>query len=176
MKQLLKISACGLFLFTAGCSEVKTQLGLDRHTPDEFSVMQRAPLEIPADLNTLPIPQPGMARPQDVAAKEQAKEVILGSTVKSTNMQNAAKTSAAENLLINKVGSGTADAQIREKIAAEKDEAEEDKRTVVKRIFGIGKDTVGSTVVDAEAEAKRIQDAKKAGKPVTEGETPSVED
>jgi hypothetical protein len=185
MNQLLKISTkgitLGIFLLSAGCDTVKTELGLDRHTPDEFAVMQRAPLEIPTDLTTLPVPRLGMDRPQDVTAKEQAKEVILGDAVKTksntaTAAVAAAKPSAAENALVNKVGGATADSQIREKIAAEVNEGDKDNRTVVKRILGIGSDTVGSKVVDAEAEAKRIQDAKKAGKPITEGATPSIED
>lgn len=181
MNQLLRISVCGIFLLSAGCDTVKSELGLDRHTPDEFAVMQRAPLEIPTDLNTLPVPQPGMDRPQDVTAKEQAKEVILGEIVKSksdgaTVKSVSTKPSAAENALVNKIGGGTTDSQIRQKIAAEVADGDQDNRPVVKRIFGIGKETVGSRVVDAEAEAKRIQDAKKAGKPVTEGATPSVED
>ena len=173
MNQLLKISAKGLilgiFLLSTGCDTVKSELGLDRHTPDEFAVMQRAPLEIPKDMTTLPVPQPGMDRPQDVTAKEQAKEVILGSEVD-------AKPSAAENALVSKVSGGTTDSKIREKLAAEDKDGGNDNRPVVKRIFGIGSDTAGSRVVDAEAEAKRIQDAKKAGKPITDGETPSVED
>lgn len=181
MNQLLKISICGIFLLSAGCDTVKSELGLDRHMPDEFSVMQRAPLEIPADLNTLPVPQPGVDRPQDVTAKEQAKEAILGEVVKAkaTPAKSAAivaKPSAAENALVNKVGGGTADSRIREKLAEEARGTEKDNRPVVKRIFGIGKDTAGSRIVDAEAEARRIHDAKKAGKPVTDGATPSIED
>lgn len=177
MKQLLKLSACGFVLLTAGCSQVKSELGLDRHTPDEFAVMQRAPLEIPADLTTLPKPQPGMPRPQDVTAKQQAQEVILGTPAKPPAAQEvavSAKPSAAENALVNKIGGGTTDAQIRAKIANEKED-EKDTRPVVKRIFGIGSETVGSNVLDAQGEAERIQKAKKAGKPITEGETPSME-
>lgn len=180
MNHLLRISACGIFLLATGCDTVKTELGLDRHTPDEFSVMQRAPLEIPTDMTSLPVPQPGAERPQDVTAKQQAKEVILGDVAKVTPAAIIAgdntKPSAAENALVNKVGGTTTDSQIREKIAAEVGEGDKDNRTVVKRIFGIGGATAGTRVVDAEAEAKRIQDAKKAGKPVTEGVTPSIDD
>ncbi len=181
MNQLLKLSICGVFLLSTGCDTVKTELGLDRHKPDEFAVMQRAPLEIPADLTTLPVPKPGMDRPQDVTAKEQAKEIILGGAVNeksslTPDQDVAEKPSAAENALVNKVGGATTDSQIREKLAAEINEGEKDNRTVVKRIFGIGDGTAGSRVVDAEAEAKRIQDAKKAGKPITDGVTPSVDD
>lgn len=180
MNQLLRISICGIFLLSAGCDTVKSELGLDRHTPDEFSVMQRAPLEIPQDLTTLPVPQLGMDRPQDTTAKEQAQKAILGDiqTEQPTvsGQKTVEKPSAAENALISKVGGGTTDSKIREKLASEAKDGYEDNRPVVKRIFGIGSDTAGSRVVDAEAEAKRIQDAKKAGKPITDGETPSVDD
>ena len=140
--------------------------------------MQRAPLEIPTDLHSLPVPKPGMDRPQDVTAKQQAKEVILGDVAKvdKTVQPPVVNASAAENALVNKVGGTTPDSKIREQITEEAGEGEKDKRPVVKRLLGIGNDTVGSRVVDAEAEAKRIQDAKKAGKPITDGETPSIED
>lgn len=180
MKQLLKISIYGVFLLTAGCDTVKTELGLDRHTPDEFAVMQRAPLEIPTDMTSLPVPQPGMDRPQDVTAKQQAEDVILGDVASRTAGANSTtaidKPSAAENALINKAGGGTTDSQIRQKLAAESDQGDKDKRTVVKRIMSIGDNAGATKVVDAEAEAKRIQDAKKAGKPITEGITPSIDD
>ena len=181
MNQLLRISMCGIFLLSTGCDTVKTELGLDRHMPDEFAVMQRAPLEIPKDLTSLPVPQPGMERPQDVTAKEQAKEVILGEVVRAKATTEASKPavikpSAAENALVNRIGGSTVDSKIREQIAAEAGQGEKDNRPVVKRLLGIGKDTAGSSVVDAEAEAKRIQELKKAGKPITDGATPSIGD
>lgn len=173
MNLLVKMSVLGVFFLVAGCDTVKTELGLNRHIPDEFSVMQRAPLEIPADLNTLPVPQPGASRPQEVAAKEQAKGLLLGDQKTHSIVE---KPSVSEKVLMNKVGGGAIDSNVREKLTTESQSATKDNRPVVKRILGIGKENAGSRVVDAEAEAKRIQDAKKAGKPITDGITPSLEE
>jgi len=171
MKTLFKLSLCSIFLLGTGCSSLKSELGLDRHTPDEFTVMQRAPLEIPSDLTALPKPQPGMPRPQDITAKQLAEQAIRGDVAPTQQAP-----SAAESTLMKKAGAGAIDADIRQKITAESKEQGEDKRPVVKRLLGIGSNQTNSKAVDAEAEAKRIQDAKKAGKPITEGETPSIED
>lgn len=171
MKTIIKLSLCSIFLLGTGCSSLKSELGLDRHTPDEFTVMQRAPLEIPSDLTTLPTPQPGMPRPQDVTAKQLAEAAIRGGAQPTQQAP-----SAAESTLMKKAGAGAVDADIRQKITAESKEQGEDKRPVVKRIFGLGDHQANTKAVDAEAEAKRIQDAKKSGKPITEGETPSIED
>ena len=43
----------------AGCSSSGV---LDRERPDEFAVTKAAPLTLPADMATLPAPQPGTAR------------------------------------------------------------------------------------------------------------------
>jgi predicted GNAT superfamily acetyltransferase len=42
----------------AGCSSSGV---FDRERPDEFAVTKAAPLQVPADLSTLPAPQPGAA-------------------------------------------------------------------------------------------------------------------
>jgi len=173
MNKVLIISVCCLALITTGCGvDVKKQLGLDRQVPDEFSVMKRAPLEIPKDFTNLPKPQPGMQRPQDVTAKDQAKQVILG---EGQSVQTGVA-SATENSLLKQAGAVSAPADIRQTLAREATETKDDKRPVIKRLMGIGKDTANDSVVDAEAEAKRIQDTKKSGQPVTTGDTPTIED
>lgn len=43
----------------SGCSSSGV---LDRERPDEFAVTKAAPLIVPADMATLPTPQPGTAR------------------------------------------------------------------------------------------------------------------
>ena len=44
----------------AGCGEsVRKELGLAGEGPDEFAIVSRKPLEIPADRNTLATPRPG---------------------------------------------------------------------------------------------------------------------
>jgi uncharacterized lipoprotein len=42
----------------------------DRERPDEFAVTKAAPLAVPADLSTLPAPQPGTVRQTSDTKKE----------------------------------------------------------------------------------------------------------
>jgi uncharacterized lipoprotein len=51
----------------AGCSSSGV---LDRERPDEFAVTKAAPLAMPADMSTLPAPQPGTPRKGSDTKKE----------------------------------------------------------------------------------------------------------
>ena len=62
-------------LLTAGCSDLKKAIGLDRTPPDEFAVESRAPLTMPPDFNLRP-PQPGADRPQEKSSGQQARQAI----------------------------------------------------------------------------------------------------
>ena len=175
MTKLALFSVLCVAVSLAGCDSVKRNLGLERRTPDEFSVLQRAPLEIPNDLSVLPTPRPGTPRPQDVSANDLAKQAILGEQARPDAV-SANAPSVAEAALLNQTGAAAASPAIRSQITREKDEYVDDNRPVVKRLLSVGSDTPPSSVVDAKAEYKRIQDAKKEGRPVTEGETPSIDE
>lgn len=171
MRSRLLISLLTVSVLGNGCDGVKEQLGLTRHTPDEFAVMQRAPLEIPENLNELPPPVLGAARPQEVPAVKQAQQVVLGA--EKPVAQSASK---SETFLVNKVASSNANPNIRQQLANDAAEGSNDNRPVVKRLLNLGNDTPTSTIVDPAPEAQRILDAKKAGKPVTGDETPMIEE
>lgn len=174
MKRKFLFSILGSAIILSGCngSNIKQQLGLDRKSPDEFSVMQRAPLEIPMDLTKLPAPQLGMPRPQDVTAKQKATQVILGNSASVPSVE----ASSAEEDLLQKANASVVNVDIRRQLAVESTDTNNDKRPVFKRLIGLGDDSSSSVVVDAKAEAKRIQDAKAAGKPITTGDTPVIEE
>lgn len=160
-----------LLLLATGCDRAKEELGLTRHTPDEFAVMKRAPLEIPSDLTDLPKPRPGAQRPQEVAAKSQAQQVILGTNISSNDQE-----SGAEQSLLTKAGASQASPKIRSVVDRESVENSKDHRPVVKRLLNLGSDDPASTVVDPAAEAARIQSNKKTGKPLMAGETPTQDE
>lgn len=171
LKTSLIFGCAALMLLTTGCERAKEELGLTRHTPDEFAVMKRAPLEIPSDMTDLPKPRPGAQRPQEVAAKSQAQQVVLG-----TNASGSDQKSGAEQSLLTKAGAAQASPKIRSVVDRESAENSKDHRPVVKRLLNIGSDESAATVVDPAAEAERIQSNKKAGKPVTAGETPTQDE
>ncbi len=174
MKTLFLCSVLGSAIILSACSgsNIKQQLGLDRKSPDEFAVMQRAPLEIPSDLKTLPIPQPGLQRPQDMTAKQQATKVIFG----EAGVTKADSLSSSEEALLQKTNATAVSPNIRRQLAEDAEEEKNDTRPVIKRLMNIGDGDPSAVVVDAKAEAKRIQDAKAAGKPVTTGDTPVIEE
>jgi Protein of unknown function (DUF3035) len=58
-----------------GCSELKTAMGLDHNSPDEFAVESRAPLSMPPEFNLRP-PEPGVPRPQEPAADKLARAAL----------------------------------------------------------------------------------------------------
>lgn len=154
-----------------GCESMKDKLGISRHAPDEFAVMQRAPLVVPQDLSALPAPNPGAPRPMETPATAQAKAAILGET---PDDGFAGVSSNAESSLLQRAGATQTQNGIRATVNREAKEEVEDKRPVIKRLIGSDGEKP-ATVVDAANEAKRIQDAKKAGQPITTGQTPTIQ-
>lgn len=169
-----KLGLCGLtalsLMSLSACSRVKEELGLTRHTPDEFMVMKRAPLEIPSDLSTLPRPSPGMQRPQETSAVAQAKIAVIG----DPNGDVLASQSNGEKALMQKTGANQTNDQIRHIVNQEAAEGAEDKRPVVKRLLSWGEGTPSATVVDPVKESQRIQSNLKSGQTITNGATPMV--
>lgn len=170
MKKYAVLSVVGLLVLT-GCDRTKEVLGLNRHVPDEFSVMQRAPLEIPSDLSTLPVPQPGMARPQDTTAVTQAQEVILGKPSPAA----ADEVSSAESSLLDKAGATQVPSDIRNVVNREAADSTNANTPVVKKLLNLGSSEPGATVVDPVKEAERLKENKESGQPVTTGVTPTIE-
>jgi len=160
-------------LSVTACSQVKKQLGLNRREPDEFAVMTRAPLEMPPSLTALPVPQPGMPRPQEVSPVVAAQTAILGQTATSTALE-----SNAESSLLRKAGATETTPNIRALVNKESAEGAEDNRPVAKKLLGLVKKPSDepATVVDAPAELQRLKTNKQAGQPVTHGDTPTYDD
>jgi hypothetical protein len=175
---LLAISL--LSLVTAGCSanQVRDQLGLTRESPDEFSVVRRAPLEIPKELlsteETLPKPELGAARPQESAPDVVARQTLLG--VEAT--QTPDQTSAADQAFLQKTGTLNSEKNIRARIDQETEKLHDRNKPVAERLLGIGgsKYTPSASVVNATEESKRLRENIAEGKSITDGETPSIEE
>lgn len=177
---LLLISSALLSACSAG--EVRDQLGLTRQSPDEFAVLRRAPLEIPEELlvtasndgAALPTPEKGAPRPQETSPDEKARQALLG-----TNTQPAEITlSSADQSFLTKTGALEASPSIRSTVNLETATLHDRNKPVAEKLLGIGGDKYepSATVVDAEKEAQRLRTNKEEGKPVTAGETPSIEE
>ncbi len=167
-----------MVLALSACADVKKQLGLTKQSPDEFKVVSQAPLTLPPDFALRP-PQPGAPRPQEGTTSQQAKNAIF------RLQQPAAGTlepkigsdgrSLAELSLLKAAGAGQADPNIRRIIDAEtlRINAEEDD-FLEALVFWRDPQAAGK-IVDATEEAKRLRENAALGKPVTAGETPTIE-
>ena len=71
-------AAAALAVSAGGCTNgMRKALGVEKVAPDEFKVVTQAPLVIPPDFNLRP-PEPGEARPQDLAPAAAARSALLG--------------------------------------------------------------------------------------------------
>ncbi|MGH6894781.1 MAG: DUF3035 domain-containing protein [Dongiaceae bacterium] len=181
---LIAALAVGLPLAAGGCSSVKETLGLTKQSPDEFKVVSRAPLSMPPDYNLRP-PTPGAPRPQEGTPRDQAASAVFGYPAGASTLppdqvppigEGEAETaqSSGESALLQSAGGTGVDPNIRQLVDTETAEDEADSRTLADSlVFWRAPEPYG-TVVDPTAEQKRLQENAALGKPVTEGETPTI--
>ncbi len=165
-------------LLLAGCSGVQEQFSLTSTPPDEFKVTTRAPLAVPPDFNLRP-PAPGEPRPQEGTATQQAKQVIFrASDSAEPTLEEAMRADGrtlGERALLIEAQADQAQSGIRQVVEREsKTLREEDGYLYDVLVFWRDEEPPGQ-IIDAEAEAKRLQENAALGKPVTAGETPTIE-
>jgi hypothetical protein len=166
----------------AGCDSARETFGFTKQAPDEFEVVTRAPLVIPPDYGLRP-PQPGAQRPQEKEIRDQARETVTGRNPEAGRPQLASANPApaagpprseGERALLTKAGALDADPAIRRTVDRESTMlAEADSDLIDRLIFWQDKPTPG-TVVDPDAETKRIREAMAQGDAPTKGDTPTI--
>lgn len=157
-------------LVLSGCDSVNQAFGLDRNVPDEFAVVSRAPLSMPPDFSLQP-PRPGAPRPQEGTASQRGMEVVMGESAGVIDPG----VSAGENAFLAEAGAASADPNIRQIVDQESTELlVADQGFVDNLIFWRDEQPAG-TIVDPEAEARRIQANQALGRPITEGDVPVIE-
>lgn len=171
---LNKLSLClslALLPLLAGCGgSARQALGLDHNAPDAYNISTHAPLEMPATMATLPTPKLGMARPQEVTPQQQAAQIILGQ--KATPI--ATNVSAAEQALLQKVGTAEANIRSLTEKEAKADAAAQD--SLIEPLIFWRKTPQAGVVVDAAAEAERLKQNRATGAPPTAGATAVIEE
>ena len=162
----LLLCGLGLGLALGGCSgqEIERDFGLVRDAPDEYTVTTRAPLSMPPDAQ-LASPQPGADRPQEQSTRTQALETLApdvalqgvggaNSPGQSALVQSAAASSAAPT------GAG-------------RGELDRPGAGFVNELMFWRGGQAGS-LVDADAEKRRLQENAALGRAPTDGATPTV--
>ena len=138
----------------------------------------RAPLAVPPDFNLRP-PTPGEPRPQEGTATQQAKQVIFRASGNAElaleEAMRADGRTLGERALLIEAQADQAQSGIRQVVEREsKTLREEDGYLYDVLVFWRDEEPPGQ-IIDAEAEAKRLQENAALGKPVTAGETPTIE-
>lgn len=187
MHRLPVVCAVGLVLALGACSGVKEQLGLGKHSPDEFRVASRAPLSMPPNFYETPPPQPGAARPQEGTPQQQARQTIfrneepaedLGESAFFFNPPDAAAgafQSPGERALLSAAGADKAQAGIRKVVDAETDRVNREEESFLDNLVFWRKEPPPGVVVDAAEENRRLRENAALGKPATTGRTPTIE-
>ncbi|HEX6119527.1 MAG TPA: DUF3035 domain-containing protein [Dongiaceae bacterium] len=181
---LIAALAVGLPLATSGCTSLKETLGLTKQSPDEFKVVSRAPLSMPPDYNLRP-PTPGAPRPQEGTPRDQAAAAVFQYSNTTSGLapdqippvgegESATAESSGESALLQSAGAAGVDPNIRALVDAETAEDEANSKTLADTLTFWREPEPYGTVVDPQAEQKRLQENSALGKPVTEGETPTI--
>jgi len=169
----------------AGCDSTKEMLGLTKRSPDEFQVVSRAPLSMPPDYSLRP-PTPGAPRPQEGTTQQQAQSIVTGHS-SDRNLQpdqipsvgeggdSIPVESAGESAFLQSASLGGVDPHIRQLVDEETSSEEQDSKTFLDSLIFWRKPEPFGTVVDPEAEQKRLQQNQALGQPVDTGDTPIIE-
>lgn len=178
MKRIQSMAALSLVLILCGCESTAQTLGLGRNPPDEFAVVDRPPLSMPPDYDLRP-PRPGAPRPQEIKMPERASQTVFGARAGGSSFLSGASETAdksdSEKALLEAAGTAKAEANIRETIDREAGQKVAGSKHLVDELLWWRDPAASATTVDAQAEAKRIREAKEKGESVSKGATPIIE-
>ena len=170
--------AVSLILALSACQGVREQLGLTKQSPDEFRVIARAPLSLPPDFILRP-PEPGIPRPQEGTAAQQARNAGFRlEQPKTQPLTEQVKTDGrtlGELSLLKAAGADKADPGIRRALDLETQQLNAESESFINALVFWRDKEIPGRVVDATAEARRLRENAALGKAVTAGETPTIE-
>ena len=160
-------------LIVTGCEGSREAIGIGKQSPDEFAVVTRAPLSMPPDYGLRP-PRPGVDRPQEEKVTDAARDLIVKSANSNASTRRVSTASLGETALLSKAGATNPDPSIRREINRESSIlATEDESFTDSLIFWQDRPQPGS-IVDADAERKRLRENAALGDAPTKGRTPKI--
>jgi hypothetical protein len=160
-----------LCLTVMGCDTqaLKEGFGFGRQAPDEYQVVERAPLSLPPDFQLRP-PRPGAQRPQETDIRELAERVLMGRGKPTP----ARERSPGELALLGRAGAAKAEPDIRQTISRENGGPAVESDGFVDNLMFWDQPDADATIVDPVGESARLRKNADEGRPVTDGETPTM--
>jgi len=153
-----------------GCGDIREVAGVKKTAPDEFAVVRRAPLDMPPNFDLRP-PRPGEPARAELNPRTSTQAALLtGPTATRPQAE-----SQGEEALLQALRIGNVDPSIRTTVDRESSILGADQRNFVERLMFWRTWPLPGVVIDAPEERRRIQENDALGRPVTEGETPSIE-
>jgi len=164
------IAPASVLVLLSGCgdSSLTRTFGLTRDTPDEFTVVTRAPLSMPPDFTVRP-PQPGAPRPQEVSERAQAEAALVPEAALGGARTGVTPGQAA---LLRDAGGG-APSDIRRRVDQEARLAGEDDDFINKVLYWRSGDPT-KALVDPAQEARRLRQNSALGQSPVTGDTPII--
>ncbi len=170
---VVTLTVLGLALGLGACSDsAKKSFGIGKDAPDEYRVVEQAPLELPPDFNLRP-PAPGAPRPQDTDIRRQAEEILLGPDATRISADTIQRT-PGEHAFLNMAGATEADPGIRQVINRESAVLAADDEGFVENLMFWQEAYPDGVALDPVAESQRLRENAEEGAPVTRGATPVI--
>lgn len=170
---VLPLAALAVVASLSACEGVKKSLGLAKQPPDEFAVLPNLPLVVPPDFQLRP---PGTGGPgqQETPVREKAAAAVFGREGGADTEISSVGFGQGELAILRSAGADQNDPNIRQTIDREFSiYAKEDESFVSDLLFWQEREPPGEPL-DASAESQRLKENAALGKPVTEGETPTI--
>lgn len=158
----------------SACSETRKSLIQGKRAPDEFAVYSRAPLSIPPEFGLRP-PTPGVVRPEGKDPTGQAYQAMTGRMPPQTAAaQVTFAGTQGERALLGQANALNTDPDIRDTVNRETSILAEESLTVTERLLYPGESKAVGPAVDPAKEAQRLKENQALGKPLNEGEVPTI--
>ena len=152
------------------CERARQSLGLGKNPPDEFKIVARAPLAVPAEF-TLPEPVPGKTRPQELQPEQDAQAALFGMPLGTAGQ---GLQSPGEQVMLATAETGDEVADIRDTVDQEHAEMQVEGTWIDDVIWWREEPDPTAILIDPAKESDRLQNNSALGLPTNEGEFEGV--
>jgi hypothetical protein len=181
-RTLLPLILLALAANLAGCSSIRSAVGIGKEGPDEFTVVAKQPLIIPPDFSLRP-PEPGAPNAQEVSPTATASTAIFGNNIVGTTEEGAPAPvgmggsqppSSGESAILSAAKAQNANPRIRALVNRETAAIAAKSQTLTDDILFWRDPASPDVVLDADKEAQRLRENAAAGRPANAGDVPQI--